>query len=794
MASINRHNYQPSPSPSVKKSDMSSDAFMLKGDGALFADKSNTLVALQDKPSTQKIVKPSQTISSIPQKKLPDNAVAATLNLYNAVWLMSLAKNDPVALKKAQIEVGNQVKNFSASLGQTDFKLVSVKPREANNLIISSVQQNLKTLSPGSFGVDIEYTSKINPGQIAIRSKITGWYNPGVVIRGGTPFVYIPDLKKAPSLQNILTAGHGEVGIQLEASTRNYPNLNNFYKYVSANLTVIARGSSAKVTNDLNLSKKPGEKYTASPSSTLGLIVSGKFGWGPLLVGPYAEFGNTSINPNYVKGSTDPSKMNKYNPIGFIDPCNVTIAPWVINRSLAHIPNPIKRIGKAVLNNGGVQVSGKAVGTAGTTYGVITYVGSELVKTGEDIKSVGTAVKWLGTGLQKLLPKIGLRAAGAAAGRAGLLADVYGTAAAELGLAAGEFVAALALPVSLVVGAAVVGVGIYQWNEDRKAAYRANVLKLVKLGAYVPTLAMVATLGGLSKAGKSNVGSAARLISDVIDEAYKQGLVNIPELRKEWEKALSFKGNNLVQTQYGRLIAASVLGRKDVIADVMRQLIPRDKSGNAIHTGNNKLQDQLDNSILVTSLENSDSLKSLMLYQVTKTNNAPYQRIGAAYNHNKTYHKFTAKFMGGFVEAKPNAINDRGTTNWDVTLTTKDGMKAHLTIPMTGQFSLKQLENGQKVKNALVNKINAQRAHKKPVPANIHSFSTTMYGNSLVATPLFQLDGQIMWRVTAKSETGVTATVLETIDHQFSIDDLTNGHIFKMRLDAIMRGDAKSEI
>ena len=675
-------------------------------------------------------------------KKNIGRAATTTLNVSESIWKLANAKDDSLSQSKATAEVQTQVIDFALSLGQTKVTNVTVRKRDASNIIVLTSQDSSRSLEPGSFAADIEYNSELL-GQ-KIRSKWTVWMTPGFFWRVGLPYNHVKNkdesgVRARSSVQNTLRGGLGETGIQGFLGLRRLPFIsqNRFFKnkdtseYGNVGFSSVLR-LGLKQVNDYNRHKST-DKYVETPSMAISLDFSTYVSAGPLRLGPYIEGGFKFGRRSRENGPPDSSVKNSKLGLFFIDPCNVGLNPAFIRYAVAH----------------GASKE-------------MTYVGGKVLQGKARQAAISSGVRFLGYGVEKLLPSA---------------------------VRTTVFLAEAAEPVgwALALGVAIWDIA-QDYDEQKKKEYSVKVLAAVGNKLYDPQIGIPVALKAIADGKQANVGNAVRFISDVIDEACVRNLANASELREKWQNSLNFKGNNLIQTQYGRLIAAGVLGRKDVISDVIRQLIPRDKSGNTIHTGSNALQDKLDNSILVTSLDDPEKLKSRILVDGSNIKPVTYKRVGAAYNVNTKYSQFKARFMGGTVEAIAGKPDDRGTALWSITLITRDGLRAKHDVVLTGAFSLKQFLKGEWVKKSLEDEIAAQRLKLKIPPKYLTTYRGNLFGGAVTAKPVFvQPDGQIMWKVNARSSSGVSAEIYESLDHQFGINDLQPGHYFRLKLEDIMK-------
>jgi hypothetical protein len=722
---------------------------------------SGAFLAFQDNLRAKKVVDAPKNINletkSITKSNPLAVATGGTLNYLGSVWNYIVSK--PEDKQKHEIkrqDVERQVRAFAKSLGQTDISNIRVQPSKPATLVVMSVEDRAPGLSYWKVGTDISWDSKDNGKPIHSENSVS--INIGAFSSLGIPYLNIkpieikkpkkgenlPDGTKKktkismqpPTMQAILRDGLVEAKIRGKVSSKTIFNLDE-----SAGFNIGFRPFNVKGVLDLDHLGK----FINKRSLNIGLDFSA-----------YRTLG-------YFKGSVywEGLRFAPGKGLSVFDPFNITLSPEGIEALAKVAPPSVIRA------------------TSIATKAVATKLNAGLV-----VKGAGKGIRLLGAGLEKIIPAIGVRA---------------------MGISAGEYVAALAGPVGWVIAAGFLVHDIHTWNEDRKAAYKAKIQYLITQQAFRGPAGVAAALGGIVKANKFEVGMVAKMISDTIDEAYKQGLVNIPALRQEWSKMLNFKGENLIQTQLGRLVAACVLGRNDIINDITQQLMPRDKSGSVVHTDQSSLQDKIDNSNIVVSVQNPDSLKSLMLDEVRKPNTAPYIRVGSSYKKlSAPYKRVTIPFMDGVVTAQPELdekdkpkIDDRGTCVWDVSFTAKNGVKARITIPMTGQFTQKQLIYGEPTRRALDAIINTQRAKSEKPPAYIKPWQGKLYGNTVTVVPLYMLkDGSIMWELTT-TKAGKPVKIYESLGltnqtgYQFDSSDLQDGHIFKIRLDNILSGKEK---
>ncbi len=328
--------------------------------------------------------------------------------------------------------------------------------------------------------------------------------------------------------------------------------------------------------------------------------------------------------------------------------------------------------------------------------------------------------------------------------------------------------------------------GSYDDDQEKKRKYKYALDNLVKAGAYAPDKGIDASVRAITKYTQTSivnklikypVGSITKLMCDVVDQAYAQKKIKDPQaLRAQWVQGLSYMGKTKTDTYLGRMIAAGVLGRTDLV----------EKNSNLL----SKLISQDDFISMYTTMTGYASRHSKTLVDVaTSAKDAPVKILSA-----EGYSSFSAKFMDGKITASPSQTDDHRRSKWQITLKTGDGLTAVFYKTIDRQFKLTDLAQDSELKKTLETSVNAQRARFAKVPSNIKPFKGTLYGNPVTAVPLYIKDGATMWKVTAKSKSGVSATVYETLgldyhsDYQFSNDDLQPGHIFRAKLEAKMRG------
>ena len=718
----------------------------------LKSDQSKNLLAFNDSSKSKKM---SSVVELDKKSAISSNPIAAAaatpLSYVGGVWdyISSNPSDQKDNLIKKQI-LEKRVRDFALSMGQTNIKNIVIKPSKAPSLVVMSTEERSKGISFWSVGTDISWDSDYNGQQIHSENSVS--INIGGYARLGIPYLNIKPIEVDwPKKGELNTDGTKK---KFKASMKP-PTIQAVIREGLGEALIKGKVSTKTV---FNLDTNTGFSIGIRPFSLKGVIdvnhsrdtaLNRSINFGFDFSG-YASLGPFRAGLYYEAFRVAPGRK-----LDVRDPLNLSLTPEAFEEVSKILPSSVIHA---------ATIIGKASATQ--------------LNTSLAVKGAGKGIRLLGVGLEKIIPMIGVRA---------------------IGVSAGARVAALAGPVGWLVAGGFLAWDLYRWSEDKKAAYKAKIQELVNQKAYRGPQGIVAAIGGLVKANKFEVGNVAKMISDTIDAAYKQGLVNVPALRQEWSKMLNFKGENLVQTQLGRLVAACVLGRKDIINDITQQLMPRDSSGNVIHTGRDALQDKLDNSNIVASVQNPDQLKSLMLDEVTKPNTAPYQRIGSSYKKDKSpYKKIDIPFNGGSVSAKPLEVNDRGVGQWEVTFATRDRLKAKIVISMTGQFSQKQLGLGEATRRGLENIISAQRAKFAKIPAYIKPWHGIFNGNRVVVTPQYMLsNGEIMWKLVTKSNAGKPIEIYESLGlvnqkgYQLDSSDLQQGHIFKMRLDNILTGKEK---
>ncbi len=337
----------------------------------------------------------------------------------------------------------------------------------------------------------------------------------------------------------------------------------------------------------------------------------------------------------------------------------------------------------------------------------------------------------------------------------------------------------LAWPVAILTGAHM----FYEYNRDRDFQKSVEILSEKK--AYKPDIAIAAALALMKKSGEYFVGSEAKVLSAVIDNAVLSGKANPVSLRQEWSKKLNYTGKNLKETKLVRVLAATILGRRDVVSDNLSIAKPENSQTFEKIFSN---EDRLAIRQMYISTSTARDTESKVLASVSKSNDVEYKRVGLG------YHSVQAPFMGGTIKAIPDFVSFKGETKWQITLTTGYGITSIFYKTLDRQFNLKDLAPGTSLQKTFETSVSKQRAQFTKTPAYIKPWQGKLYGNPVSAKPLYmQKDGSIMWQVTATSN-GVTKTIYESLGltnqtgYQFDSSDVQRGRIVKIRFDNIFSG------
>jgi hypothetical protein len=340
----------------------------------------------------------------------------------------------------------------------------------------------------------------------------------------------------------------------------------------------------------------------------------------------------------------------------------------------------------------------------------------------------------------------------------------------------------LAWPVAILTGAHM----LYEYNQEKD--FQKSVEILTQKSAYKPDVAVPAALALMNRSGEYFVGSEAKVLSAVIDNAVTSGKADPIELRQEWSKKLNFVGKNLKETKLVRVLAATILGRTDIVQDNLA--ITKLENSQALNKMFSR-EDAVAISQMSASVSTVRDPASKTLSSVSKLKDVNYKRVGLGYRSIET------NFAGTKLKAIPGEVTDSGKTKWQITATSDDGLVSVFYKTLNRQFIAADVASSSALRKNIENSFQVQRTHFTKTPAYIKPWQGKMYGNLVSAKPLYMTkDGSIMWKVVA-SANGKTATVYESLGlqdqtgYQFDSSDLQNGHIFKIRLDNILSGREK---
>jgi hypothetical protein len=467
----------------------------------------------------------SQNVEEI--SKALNNAAVSTADVAGSVWSLGWASKDKTSQERATLEVKNQIKKFAKSMGQTNIQNITVKPRDANSVIVLSSQQPSKALQVGSFAVDISFSSEYPWPFGKVQSRFTVWLTNGMFARAGNPY-YDPKgwvidpvtNKKTPAtFQNVLRAGFGEAGIQALIGKKDVmfmsdiPNLKNkdLSGFANAGFSSTLRPIPFfKQVNDVHPQGKNTKTYTESPSLNSSLDFSAFSSIGPLRFGPYVELGwrfkeRERINGKLINPSAKRSKLG----VLLVDRCNFALNPDFVTKVQDRgVPRQVITASNIVLSAGAA-----GVGTAGS----LRTLGKGIGRVGWRINPLVSLSKGIG----KRYPLIGVA-------------------------------------VAILTGASMLN----DKAEEKKELYREAVKQGVEAGLYKPELAIAASMTDLAQKNPPDIGFKVGFLIDVIDEARKKGLVTTVQSQKEWKAQLKFKGDNPAATKFGRELADKVYSRK----------------------------------------------------------------------------------------------------------------------------------------------------------------------------------------------------------------------------------------
>ncbi len=656
-----------------------------------------------------------QTKPSAPAEatKAEINAISGLTALAGSAWNLSTAsaKNILKETKNAELEATR----FAESLGQTNIKNVKVKLTTANTVTVLSSQQPEKTLSAGSRAIQVDYDS-VYMGR-AIHSHFTVYVSPGAV-KLGMPYYNTKtgkDVPTAPTFQAILRASLLEFGVYGKITFKNRFNID-----INTGFNTNASFASFKDVKDLDRSGN----YTSKRALTMGADFSGFATFGPFRGGTYLEA----------------FRFRKGHKLGVYDPYNISLTPEAMKQVEKHVPKPV---------------------ADGVGYAVKTKTKQATIKliVKGTSKGANLGLKILGIGLEKLLPSVGFKAMGAAAG-----------------MAAGRYISALAGPVGWVLTGLSVVKDYYDNEQEKKRIYKEKVQKLVELKAYEPRIGIVAALAGMSNTNTAYAGHVGRLMSDVVDEACRQKLADPKTLKQKWTRELNFVGNDRVQSLFGRMVAATVLGDAKVAKESFSQL---PFTENSFLSKDSDTRKQVYSSLFNIKTKRSNALASV---------SGAVQILRPIPLTNPGYRSFSAKLQGGTVTATPGEVDAKGNTKWQITLTTGDGLTATTYAEMKRQFVLKDFGPNSYAKRDLESKIKAQRDRFAKPTVKYEPYVAKIYGSVFVATFVRAGEnGKNFWKITGTSDVGIPATVVGAIKGQFSSENLKPGTYFKRELDKILR-------
>lgn len=291
-------------------------------------------------------------------------------------------------------------------------------------------------------------------------------------------------------------------------------------------------------------------------------------------------------------------------------------------------------------------------------------------------------------------------------------------------------------------------------SNERQSQVQQTVLNR----SYVPSAAL-ASMRGFTPEG-TNIPWRASVLHDAITQAVGSGQVDAQALRNEWQGVLDGRINGGLtgrDLQAGRLLAASLLGRTDVIDRQTQLLYPNDNP-----------------------YQGGVRPRGLERYAVDAFATPP-QASSA-----RGYETYRAGLYGGTVTATPSQVDRSGKAMWQVTATTGDGRTASVNVALTGQFGAQQLAPGSPTKRLLDDALQAQSGNARPnePPRGYSNYRGNLYGGTVSAIPSQPDDrGRALWQVTAVTGDGRTASVNVSLSGQFGADQLRPGSATKRLLD-----------
>ncbi len=702
------------------------------------------LIALQDKSTqkraqqnkTEKEVKLSQagqtgTIDSKNKVEADYRNAMTSPFLYNLVislkrYQEALKSKNPSLIQKTKTEAEAQITTYASSWtwGEKDISNIRISFQSANNVTIANESALIGASSSGLEVPVIKYRSKGRLGDVLDTELILGGIGPSfstsAPLIDTKNFLGLEQPKEAWSAQFIQKLSTGSLFFQKTMKSVTVPG-------TGWQVAVSCHGPNIKNVNDK--AKGKNQKPTQDPSiSGFSFLVSLKATVGWVMVGPFWEFGRLFAAPR-----KNGAKANFH----LVDRLNLSLSPDGLKVARRNIPKVFHTPIKIVAHSGsaGLQASG--------------------------------TVKLLSVGLEKLAPKYTEKMILEYAARGILIR--------QTALGPAMLLRALSGPVGWAIAGGFFLYDLHQLNEEKKAAYRAKILELVKIGAYMPGAGIPAVLGGMYDTGIFNVGNISRMISDVVDEACRQKLANPKALKQEWIRELNYVGRNKTESLLGRMVAATVLGDAKAA---------RTNFGQLPFTENSFLsKESVVRKQVMTSLFNIKTKRSEVLASMTEISAAPSARPLSLMG----YRSLSAKFSGGNISAIPGEVDAKGNTKWQMSLTTGDGLSATTYAELKRQFVLKDFGPGSYAKRDLESKIKAQR-DKFPKPTmKYEPYVAKIYGSSFIATFVRSGEnGKNYWKITGTSDIGIPATVISTIKGQFSADNLKPGTYFKRELDRIL--------
>jgi hypothetical protein len=689
--------------------------------------KANTLAKTTTKPETVQRTIPIPLWKTANKALLEAAQIALIYSSYRFVesaWKLSRVKEPKGSseYKRAEENLKQQVKIFAESHGEKNIENIRITPRPANNIIVTNEQRHKDVPNFGSLAYDITYDST-NFFGIPSENKFTLWAQLGPHARLSDIYADTQSGRKTPlSLQTILRVGLAEWGMQGHSAVKGAIDAKG-HKWIGARFSVVVRPPHFKDVKDYSKVKK----FTEDPSFNMGITMTGNVDLYLASAGPFFEFGRILAAPD-ING--------KRRPFHVLDKCNVRMSPagyelWR-DKAPAFIADPIE----TAVNIGFDQTAVASIIRGGVSAA----------------KWAAPKVKWVAqkVGLKTIVTKIAPKAAPVIIGL-GESSNLLGWIAAGL----------------------IYLKNNYDDDQYKKAKYKETVQQLVNSGAYRPNTGLNLYLKQVMIDKNLSTGDMIQLMSDVVDTAFAQKLIKNPQaLRTQWGQELNYVGGTKLQTYMGRMIAAGVLGKGDLV----------EKNGALI----SNIISQQDYINMWSTMAGYMVKNSKALAKIKSPTQDPKLRTLTK----EGYRSFKAKLMGGTFTATPGQVGDKGHTTWSITLTTADGLTATLNAGLKKQFTLKDIAYATPLHQTLIRMIQAEREKLPKLTTTYKPYTTKLNGQTFTAKFIrTTANGNSIWQVKGKSDNGIPVEIYGEVKGQFGAANFKPKSPLRLKAEAIMRGE-----